>query len=302
MLRPDLLYLSKLDNVVIDRPIFIVGLQGGGGTFLSRIFRRVEGVVTLSGNHKYFTGADEMQSALGPFLPQQYSGILHKYPKSNNFGTRRGWSYACDELLPFHKYGEWDYKEDQAAGFRHAIKVCIKLNGKSGQPQRFIDKSQSYALKMPIMRKALEGSSPKFIGIVRNPYVMCWRAASMKTALAAEKQNIEHKLLIATQHWNNTVQCLIENEGQADFRLYTIEGILEQFEEKVYEIAQFAEVDLKDEHFPKASDVLPAGSKRQERWYPVQREINNKYLEKVPAKAKEIIFDQCKEYIERFGY
>ena len=48
-------------TVKLDRPIFLLGNQGGGNTFLSRMIRRNSAVVSVGGGNDYWTSADEMQ-------------------------------------------------------------------------------------------------------------------------------------------------------------------------------------------------------------------------------------------------
>lgn len=300
MLRPDLFYFQK-SKAEIDRPIFITGLQGSGATFVSRVLRRIDNVVTLSGNSKYWSGADEMQSSLAQCLPEKYSRLTYKTPRSHYFGNRRGWMYACNEQLPFYKFSELDYDESEAQQFRHIIMGLLQLNSIQKEGNRFLDKSQSYALKIPLIRKALDGHNPKFIAIIRNPYVACYRGALKKGALSNENIAAEFKIKITAEHWNNTLNALQESKDD-DVKIYRIEDILLNFEEKLFEIAAFTELDLREEHFPNANDVIPYGSKRRERWFPLRKDINSKYLRELTPKAKEIIENICGDNIKKFGY
>ena len=40
---------TSLDEIEIDRPIFVLGVQGGGLTLLTRMTRRNEDVLTIGG-------------------------------------------------------------------------------------------------------------------------------------------------------------------------------------------------------------------------------------------------------------
>jgi hypothetical protein len=300
MLRPDLMN-KKLDLTLIDRPIFITGLQGNGATFVSRVFRRIDNVVTLSGNSKYWSGADEMQSALSQYLPDKFSRLTFKTPYSPYFSKRRGWVYACNEQLPFYKFTDLDFDEKEANKFLKIIQGLILLNRTNKGQNRFLDKSQSYALKIPLLREVLKSTNPKFIVIIRNPYVACYRAAVLKTGLSENNLNINFKIRIAAEHWKNTVQTIIESKGD-DLVIYRIEDILQDFNQHLYDIAKFCELELKEEHFPHKDDVIPYGSKRKERWFPLKKEINSKYLSKIPEEGKRIIQEVCGDLINQFQY
>src|SRR5699024_2543155 len=99
----------------------------------------------------YVSGADDQQSVMGPYLGYKFAGVIHKNPPSTKFGLRRGFSYASNELLPYYSFGRYDYDEDQASKFKRAIKTALKLNGNK-EGLRFLDKSQTYALKIPLIR------------------------------------------------------------------------------------------------------------------------------------------------------
>jgi hypothetical protein len=300
MLRPDLMN-KKIDLSIIDRPIFITGLQGNGATFVSRVLRRIDDVVTLSGNSKYWSGADEMQSALAQTLPDKFSRLTFKTPFSLYFNKRRGWAYASNEQLPYYKFSELDYNKPEANKFLKIIQGLILLNRNDSKNKRFLDKSQSYALKIPLLRKALYNRNPKFIAIIRNPYAACYRSAILKTGLSKNNISANYKIRIAAEHWKNTVEALLESRDN-DLLICRIEDILLDFNNELYKIAKFVELDLKKEHLPSENDIIPYGSKRKERWFPVKSEINSSYLKKIPEEFKKIIEEVCGDLIKQFKY
>lgn len=295
-------FANRLHDNVIQSPIFIVGHQGNGATLVSRIIRRADQVVTFSGNSNYFTGADEMQSGMGICLDYRLTGLLHKVPKSNKFGSRRGWSYACDELLPFYKFSEKDCDLKLKKNLKKCIKTAILSNCLSKSNVRFVDKSQSYAIKIPMIMEALSNHAPLFIGIVRNPLAVCWRAAYLKTGLSKEHFSVEEKLKVAVQHWNNSVECMLKERDKNNFILIKIEDIVSNLSESMQSIFSFINVEFKSEYLPHQHDKLPFGTKRSERWYPVRTEINEKYVDSLPNFVREYILDHCKTNMEKIGY
>jgi hypothetical protein len=65
-------------------------------------------IASVTGNYRYWSGADEMQNVYGPILPPQLTGIKHKAPKDELFGVPRGWLYATDRLLFQYRNTEKD--------------------------------------------------------------------------------------------------------------------------------------------------------------------------------------------------
>lgn len=76
--------------------------KGGGLTLLARMLRRHPQVVSVTGDHRYWSGADEMHTVFGPILPSELTGTRYKVPWPDHpvYKPPRSWTYACDELLP----------------------------------------------------------------------------------------------------------------------------------------------------------------------------------------------------------
>ena len=84
-------YLKNFNDVTIDRPIFLLGTQGSGLTLISRMLRRNKSAVSVTGNYRYWAGADEMKSVLGPILPVELKAFEHikPYPPLISIGRQR---------------------------------------------------------------------------------------------------------------------------------------------------------------------------------------------------------------------
>lgn len=95
-------WFADLDSIPIDRPIFLLGVQGGGLTLIGRMLRRHPHVVSVTGNNSYWAGPDEMQNVLGPMLPPMLTGLQYKIP-SHPQCPNRDWLYATDDLLPLYR-------------------------------------------------------------------------------------------------------------------------------------------------------------------------------------------------------
>lgn len=76
-------YLGNYENMPIDRPIFLLDVQCGGLTLVSRMLSRQPSVVSVTGNYRYWSGADEMHTVLDPILPAELTGLAIRYPILN---------------------------------------------------------------------------------------------------------------------------------------------------------------------------------------------------------------------------
>ena len=66
-------YFRAGESVQIDRPVFLLGTQGGGLTLLSRMLRREGSLISGAGGPGYWTSADEIQNIYGCRLPLEFA-------------------------------------------------------------------------------------------------------------------------------------------------------------------------------------------------------------------------------------
>ena len=107
-------------NISIKDPIFFLGCQGDGLTFISRIIRRNKNIITCSGNSNYWAGADEMATVYEPFLTPNLrsSGWFTKdkvYHKL--FKSPRSWTYANDDLLDKYRLKKMNCRKKTVTDF-----------------------------------------------------------------------------------------------------------------------------------------------------------------------------------------
>jgi len=294
-------HFVDLNSVMIDRPIFLLGTQGGGLTIISRILRRNPVVVSVTGNSKYWTGADEMQDTLISRLPQELKNPRDSYnhPK---LGTRRSWVYACDDLLPDYRKTERDTTPQLAKEFKNLIREILVLYSSNPNHSRFVDKSQTFTVKVSFLVTLLKDCKPYFILIVRNPYVMCYRAAT-NTELSWLPISFEEKLHLASQHWANSFQLALE-DGEKMSNMLTIrfEDFLSRPEEVIQQICEFIGLEYTALMLPREEDRLPLGSQHDCKWYPLKLDINKFYLERIGKKEISIINERCGALAEKFNY
>jgi len=168
-------FWNDFKGIKIDRPIFFLGTHGGGLTLISRILRRNKRIVSVSGNYKYWSGADEMQSVLAPILPFEFSGIKYNIPKSR-FKNHTSWLYATHELINSYRMTEEDVTSELRKIFRKKLRWMINRHAIDKTKARFTDKSQTYTIRLSFINEILKDCNPKFILVTRNPYAACYRA------------------------------------------------------------------------------------------------------------------------------
>lgn len=247
----------------INSPIFLLGVQGGGLSLVSRMLRRNDKVVSVTGDSNYWTGADEMQNVLGPILPAEFTGIKHKVPPHPKIGKPRGWLYAIDDLIDKHRLTNEDVNENNKDEYLKILKWIINRQGDINKV-RFTDKSQINTVKVSFLNEILKGYDPKFVLITRDPYALCFRSAQGKAYSLKRLQNkfSFHEILdLAAQHWANSIKAALEDGKYMDnFCIFKFEDILSSPEEKVKEICEFAKLEYTDDMVPQPEHEIPFGS------------------------------------------
>lgn len=298
-------------DVEIDRPVFLLGTQGGGLTLTSRILARHPHVVTVTGNHRSWAAYFEMQNTLERALPPSLTWILEDVPGFESeirqgYGVgQHTWFYAADRMLPLYRRDAGQVTPEERETLRSLLRSAIRLNRASASgPARFLDKSQTYTLKIPFLREILRDCDPRFVMIVRDPFAMCWRAVHKVSTVVALRMSVEEKFEIALQHWKNSMEIALES-GDA-LRWWRFEDLLAEPERVVREICAYAELPFLPSILPGPDDRIPWGSAfdafDRSKWYPVRPNVSARYLREVPDWAVDAIATRCAHLIERFGY
>lgn len=299
-------YWGNYENMHIDRPIFLLGVQCGGLTLVSRMLRRHSSVVSVTGNYRYWSGADEMHTVLGPILPAELTGLGYKVPnpKHTLFDPPRSWTYACDELLPIYRKTAFDANLELKRKFKRIIRMIIAKYAIDKNDARFTDKSQVYTVRVSLINELLREHNPKFILIVMNPYALCYKAANGKAAdmeRLKKKLTLEERLNICAQHWANSMKCALE-DGKENMLIIRFEDILQDPAANMREICKFAELDFNKEMLPQPHQKIPFGIRRPDKWYPLQPDRNQQYIQKIGRNEIEIISKHCNNLALQFGY
>ena len=299
-------WFGKFEDVPIDRPIFLLGVQGGGLTLLSRMLRRHPQVVSVSGNHRYWSGADEMHTVLGPILPSELTGTRYKVPWPNHpvFKPPRSWTYACDELLPFYRKTAQDATPELKRAFQRVIRMCIARHALDKRNARFVDKSQVYTVRVSLIRELLKEYKPKFVLVVNNPYAACYRAALGKAQdmeRLKDKLSFKERLEICAQHWANSIRCALEDKAK-DMLVVRFEDLLREPKRVLRQICEHVELDFHQDMLPAPHQKIPFGSRFRDRWYPLSLKRALHYIEKATPEELKIVSARCGALASELGY
>jgi len=299
-------WFGKFEGVAIDRPIFLLGVQGGGLTLLSRMLRRHPQVVSVSGNHRYWSGADEMHTVLGPILPAELTGARYKVPWPDHpvFKPPRSWTYACDELLPYYRKTAKDATPELKQAFERVIRMCIARHAPDKTNARFVDKSQVYTVRVSLIRELLKGYKPKFVLVVNNPWAACYRAALGKARDMERlkgKLSFKERLEICAQHWANSIRCALEDRRE-DMLVVRFEDLLQEPEKTLRQICEHVELEFCEDMVPAPHHKIPFGSRFRDRWYPLDPKRALHYIEEASPEELEIISARCSSLAKELDY
>lgn len=302
-------FFSKYADVVIDRPVFVVGNQGDGLTLVARMLRHHSNVISITGGSNYWSGADEIQNVMKYRLPScltLYGQCLENLQADERMTPPFSWAYGCDSLLPAFREHEDGYSDETAEKLKLVIRESLHRFGAGGKERRFVDKSQSYTIRMAFINALLREQNPFFVYISRNPYASCYRAAIGKAGdmrRYASTMRLDERFEICVQHWINSFKAIIEDKEKVQhFTMMKFEDFLEQPEASVKRLCDFTGLSFQPDMIPHEEHTIPFGNKFRERWYPLNTNVNQRYLDEIPAKYIEILNNRCQDYIELLKY
>lgn len=291
----------------IDRPIFLLGTQGGGLTLLSRMLRRHPDVISAAGNSRYWTSADEIQNVFGLILPARLSGVRFNAPPHAELPPPRSWTYAVGDLFPKYRGRAEDATPEIARALKDVIRYSARRFAADPQRCRFLDKSQTYTVRVGLIQKVLEQSNPRFVLVPREPYVSVLRAAEGKAAdmrRLADKLPLSRRIEICAEHYGNSMRAVFEDCAAAgiDLHILPFERLLQSPEASLRAVCEFVELDFRQDMLPSSEHRLPWGSRFLDRWYPVRPEVNRAYEHKIDAFVVQTVNHWCGDVIDRLGY
>jgi hypothetical protein len=289
-----------VDRIALDRPIFILGTQGSGGTLVGRCLRRDPAVATVSGGAEHWTGTDELGIVRSRMarLPHSLWGSSHRFDiPSDVVGTRHSSVFADDELLPLYRATGDDEEPEDAARFRRLLQEHLAVYRGS----RFLDKTHSYTVKTPLLAQLLEGTEPRFVLVVRNPYGACPSAVERKPPSFRADVPDEQRLDLVAQHWANAHRIALEDaESAGGLAVVRFEDFLADPESVMRPLCAFVGLDYSPSMTPQPGQRMPWATLPTDRkWYPLYRDDR---LERTTPAQAAIVEERCGPLATRFGY
>jgi hypothetical protein len=305
--------VRSLDDVPIDRPVFILGVQGGGGTIIARTLYRHPLAVYASGNSDYWAGVDEIHNCHHTIkdLPES---LIHRSAHFSNvdgklechplYGYQRCWLYAIDELLPLYQRRASDADAGTATALQRVIRKVILAYAHDPGRARFIDMSQLYTIQASYVAKLLEGSRPRFILLTRNPYITCGRAVRKEYDNHGTRVelSVDQKTRCAIEHWDNSYRRALADGEQLEMIQVRYEDFLDDPEGAIRKMCEFAELEFDPRQVPRAGQKIPLGSLSEEKWYPLKRDENQRYLDSLTPELIRALNGRSADLVRHLGY
>lgn len=309
--NPRRLYV-RLESVAIDRPVFLLGVPGGGGTILARILYRHPRAVYASGNSSWWAGQDEIQKCRHiRDLPEplvlrsaHFWNVTDAVQEHPVYGFQRSPLYAIDELLPHYRRGAGDADPETAAAFRRVLRKIVLAYAHDPRAARFVDMSHLYTIQVPYLAALLSGADPRFVLVTRDPYVVCERAVEKDFSGMGARRELSRaeKIRCAVEAWDNSYRLALEAAGEVGMLVVRYEDFVADPEASVRRVCEFAELDFHPDQMPHPSHRLPIGSNSETKWFPIRRDENEVYLARVEPDLVEAVNRRSSDLLERLGY
>ena len=303
---------GRTGHLPIDRPVFVLGVQGGGLTVLARCLYRHPQVVYASGNSDWWAGPDEIHNCnhIGdlpePLVHRSYhfdnvTSAVENHPR---FGYQRSWLYAVDELLPRYRKDETDLDDVTTDGLQNVLRKLVGAYAHDPATARIVDMSQLYSIQVPFLAKMLEGSSPMFVVAARNPYAVCARAVAKEyvPSHGCVFTDTPTKIACAVEHWTNSFRRALDDTRDLPNLVVRYEDFMDDPEQVVRRIGAFADLPFDSRQIPAAGQSFPLGSLEDNKWYPLRSGENERYLEKLDPRLVRALNARAGDLIERLGY
>jgi hypothetical protein len=305
---------TSLDEIKIDRPIFILGVQGGGLTLLARMIHRHPDIVTIGGGRTFWVGNNEMDKQYIGELPEDFTLRSPKYQSPTFkthmtgdedehpvFGVERNWVYACDDLLDRYRKTDEDWTPEKGAALRRAIKESLRAYASDIESTRFLDMSQTFSLKVPLLRKIFPDA--RFVVQTRNPYATCIKEARDESYAWRRKTRMEQKLRLFATHWRNTYRHAVDDlDGYQHKVIVRYEDLVEDPEGELKRVLDNVDLAYDSDMVPRAHHSFPRGASEQHKWYPVRTGVNEKHLDRNRPQDASVIRDIVQKTANKLGY
>jgi plasmid stabilization system protein ParE len=294
----------RVDRLPLDRPIFVLGIQGGGTTLVSRCLLRHTAAVSMSGNSSYWVATDEIGFVRNRMnrLPKGLWSSAHRFDLEHPLlGTEHASVYGSDSLVDAYRGTAEDATVEDAARFKRLIREHIAVYADDPSHARFVDKTHTYTLKIPYLDQLLAGHDPHFVLVVRNPYTICFRAVRRKPPSWRRVVPYEEQLRLVAQHWVNSNRRALE-DGPATGRFLAVrfEDFVRAPEDVIRAVCGLVGLSYDDALVPRAGDTFPFATLPWDRkWFPLHED---EWRGRVGDADAAIIEDECRGLADELGY
>ncbi|MGD2071009.1 MAG: hypothetical protein PVI57_20235, partial [Gemmatimonadota bacterium] len=115
--------------------------------------------------------------------------------------------------------------------------------------------------------------------------------------------SLDERMEVCAQHWANAMgTALADGERVRNFRWFRFEDVLHDPESTIRPMSEFLELDFLPRMIPREGDRVPFGTRFRDRWYPLEPDVNRRYLEGISPEHVDLVVRRCGETAARFGY
>jgi Sulfotransferase family len=292
----------RVDRIALVGPIFFIGTQGASETVIGRCLRRNRDVVSVSGNSRQWTGADEMGTIGNRMekLPRNLWGSKHRADLPHPL-IATDQPYACNALLPFYRRTASDATPADARRFARLLREHVSVYAHDPKRARFLDKTHAYTVKIPLLAELLAESPPFFVLVVRNPYAACrWAVARKRELFHPHVSNLE-RLEVLSEHWANAYATALEDAARVpNVVVVRFEDFLDATESVIRSLCDFVGLEFERAMLPLPGQKRPFATLPGDRkWYPLYQ---SDWLSEMTDEEEAIITRHCDRLARRFGY
>jgi len=299
----------KLENIPINNPIFILGVQGGGLTILMKCLQRLDNTCFCHGNQLSWDAADnEMHVCIkDKTLPSELSFWQNQhYPETLPSNFYRYWTYATNEAIGTFRLDENSVTEKMTTDFQKMIKKIIRVHAREIETCRFIDKSQLYMVCVSAIAKLLEEAKPYFIVVGRNPLGSVPRTAR-NYYLNPKKHGYQMDYLkavrLCAEHWSNSYELALKDGKKIEnFKVMKIEDFFDNPKAFLKQFCEFANLEFCEDMLPNANQQPTIFQQMRSRWYPMRKSTTDGFRQSLNSEEKETILELCGEQMRALGY
>jgi Sulfotransferase family len=294
----------SVSRLPVDRPIFVLGLQGAGTTLVARCLLRHRDVVSMSGNSDYWVATDELgfvRNRMAVLPPALWSSSHRTDLDHPLFGTEHHSVWATDALLQHYRRSAADATAADADRYKRVLREHLAVYARNPSRARFLDKTHTNTVRIPYLDALLAGCNAFYVLVLRNPYTVCTRALRRKPPAWREPLSPADQLRLVAEHWANAYGLALA-DGVETGRLAAVrfEDFLRDPSAIVRALCNAVELEFDATLVPRAEDRLPfATLPTDSKWYPLRPDVARN---EVTDEQADLIAARCGELAARLGY